>query len=93
MDHEEELPKLTIRESVTTLFGASRGYRLINAANFGDGIAYFGFLALMTLFMQHNVGLSSEWAGLSIGWYAGGVTIFMALGGGAVSDRPRRRSA
>jgi len=87
LDHKEELPKLTIRESVTTLFGASRGYRLVNAANFGDGIAYFGFLTLMTLFMQHNVGLSSEWAGLSIGWYAGAVTIFMALGGGAVSDR------
>lgn len=87
MDQTEETSKLTIRESVKTLLGASRGYRMVNVANFGDGIAYFGFLTLMTLFMQHNVGLSSEWAGLSIGWYTGGVTIFMALGGGAVSDR------
>jgi dipeptide/tripeptide permease len=87
LDHTEESSKLTIGESIRTLFSASRGYLLVNAANFGDGIAYFGFLTLMTLFMQHNVGLSSEWAGLSIGWYTGGVTIFMALGGGAVSDR------
>jgi len=87
LDQSEETSKLTIRESIKTLFSASRGYLLVNVANFGDGIAYFGFLTLMTLFMQHNVGLSSEWAGLSIGWYTGGVTIFMALGGGAVSDR------
>jgi len=87
LDHTEETSQLTIRESIKTLFSASRGYLLVNVANFGDGIAYFGFLTLMTLFMQHNVGLSSEWAGLSIGWYAGAVTIFMALGGGAVSDR------
>jgi dipeptide/tripeptide permease len=87
LEHQEESTKLTIRESVETLFRASLGYRLVNVANFGDGVAYFGFLTLMTLFMQHNVGLSSEWAGMSIGWYTGGVTIFMALGGGAVSDR------
>ena len=87
MDHTEDNSQLTIRESIKTLFSASRGYLLVNVANFGDGIAYFGFLTLMTLFMQHNVGLSSQWAGLSIGWYTGGVTIFMALGGGAVSDR------
>jgi POT family proton-dependent oligopeptide transporter len=87
LDHTEETSQLTIRESIKTLFSASRGYLLVNVANFGDGIAYFGFLTLMTLFMQHNVGLSSQWAGLSIGWYTGAVTIFMALGGGAVSDR------
>ena len=87
MDPSEETSRLTIGESIKTLFSASRGYLLVNVANFGDGIAYFGFLTLMTLFMQHNVGLSTEWAGLSIGWYTGGVTIFMALGGGAVSDR------
>jgi POT family proton-dependent oligopeptide transporter len=87
LDHTEETSQLTIRESIKTLFSASRGYLLVNVANFGDGIAYFGFLTLVTLFMQHNVGLSSQWAGLSIGWYTGAVTIFMALGGGAVSDR------
>jgi POT family proton-dependent oligopeptide transporter len=87
LDDTEETSQLTIRESIKTLFSASRGYLLVNVANFGDGIAYFGFLTLMTLFMQHNVGLSSQWAGLSIGWYTGAVTIFMALGGGAVSDR------
>lgn len=77
----------TIRESVRILFGASRGYWLVNIANFGDGVAYFGILALMTLFMQHDVGLSTRWSTTSIGMYTGAVTIFMALGGGMVSDR------
>jgi len=79
--------KPTIRESARILFGASRGYWLVNIANFGDGVAYFGILALMTLFMQHDVGLSARWSTTSIGMYTGAVTIFMALGGGVVSDR------
>ncbi len=60
---------------------------MVNVANFGDGIAYFGILALMTLFMQHNVGFTAGWTTKAVGWYTGAVTIFMALGGGAVSDR------
>jgi len=80
-------PAPTIRESLKILFGASRGYWLVNLANFGDGIAYFGMLALMTLFMELNVGFSAQWSTISIGWYTGAVTIFMALGGGVVADR------
>jgi hypothetical protein len=45
----------SIRQSIKILYGASRGYLMVNAANLGDGIAYFGILTLMTLFMQHNV--------------------------------------
>ncbi|HXV75969.1 MAG TPA: MFS transporter [Candidatus Polarisedimenticolaceae bacterium] len=77
----------SIRESIRILFGASRGYLLVNAANLGDGIAYFGILTLLTLFMQHDVGFSASWATRSVGWFTGAVTIFMALGGGVVSDR------
>lgn len=80
-------PAPSIGKSLKILFGASRGYWLVNAANFGDGIAYFGMLALMTLFMELNVGFSAQWSTISIGWYTGAVTIFMALGGGVVSDR------
>jgi dipeptide/tripeptide permease len=87
LSERDDRPRTSIRESVRILFSASRGYLLVNVANLGDGIAYFGILTLMTLFMQHNVGLSAAWSTRSIGWYTGAVTIFMALGGGAVSDR------
>jgi dipeptide/tripeptide permease len=66
---------------------ASPGYWLVNVANFGDGVAYFGFLALMTLFMQHDLGFSTGWATTSISLYMGAVTVFMVLGGGVLSDR------
>jgi hypothetical protein len=35
-------------ESLAILFRANRGYRLVTIANFGDGVAYFGFLALIS---------------------------------------------
>jgi len=82
---QDEHPSL--RESLRILFGASRGYWLVNSVNFGDGVAYFGMLALMTLFMEHDVGFSTEWSTISVSLFTGAVTIFMALGGGAVSDR------
>ena len=59
----------------------------MNSINFGDGIAYFGMLALMTLFMQKNVGFSTEWATKSISIFTGLVTVTMALGGGWICDR------
>ena len=74
-------------ESVKILLAASRGYWLVNAANFGDGVAYFGFLTLMTLFMEHNVGFSTEWSHRSVALFTGAITLFMILGGGIVSDR------
>jgi MFS family permease len=80
-------PKLTIGESIRTLLTSSRGYLLVNAANFGDGVAYFGILALMTLFMNKSVGFSTHWSTVSISLFSGAVTIFMALGGGWISDR------
>jgi dipeptide/tripeptide permease len=82
-----DITKLTIRESFTTLFTSSRGYLLVNAANFGDGVAYFGILALMTLFMNKSVGFSAPMSTVSISVFSGAVTIFMALGGGWISDR------
>lgn len=69
------------------LFGASRGFWLVNQINFGDGIAYFGMLALMTLFMERDVGLSTNWSTTAISVFSGLVTLTMALGGGWVSDR------
>ncbi len=37
-------------ERMRVLVRASRGFWLVNSVNFGDGIAYFGMLALMTFF-------------------------------------------
>ena len=56
-------------ESMKILFRASRGYWMVNLANFGDGVAYFGMLALMTLFMELNVGMSANGATSSIGMW------------------------
>ena len=66
---------------------------MVNLVNFGDGIAYFGILALMTLFMEKNVGFSTNLSTISISLFTGGVTLFMALGGGIVSDRLGVRKA
>lgn len=74
-------------ERLRILFAASRGFWLVNQINFGDGIAYFGFLALMTLFMERDVGLSTTLATTAISFFSGMVTLTMALGGGWVSDR------
>jgi len=75
-----------IYESLKVLFGASRGFWLVNSVNFGDGIAYFGMLGLMTLFMEHNIGFSTYWSDASISTFTGLVT-FTMLFGGWISDR------
>jgi dipeptide/tripeptide permease len=76
-----------LMDRLRILFAASRGFWLVNQINFGDGIAYFGFLALMTLFMERDVGLSTNLATTAISFFSGMVTLTMALGGGWVSDR------
>ena len=86
-DSEEVAPEdVPFREVVRTLLQASRGFWLVNWINFADGVAYFGFMALMTLFMENNVGFTTEWSTRSIGVFTAGVTIFMAVGGGSLSD-------
>ncbi len=79
--------KPRLRDSFRILFGASKGFWLVNSVNFGDGIAYFGMLGLMTLFMQRNVGFNTTHATMSISLFSGLVTLTMALGGGWLSDR------
>ncbi|HOI42055.1 MAG TPA: MFS transporter [Elusimicrobiales bacterium] len=84
--------KLSIKGSFGVLFGASRGFWLVNAVNFGDGIAYFGILTLLTRFLGTRVGMSDELTGLSVSFFTGLVTLFM-FGGGFVSDRLGTRRA
>lgn len=79
--------ELSSWESVKLLAKASRGFWLVNMVNFGDGIAYFGILTLLTLFLgKERLGMSDQLAGLTVSFFTGAVTLFM-FGGGFVSDR------
>lgn len=80
---KEDLPLL---ESLKILFGASKGFWLVNMVNFGDGIAYFGVLTLLTRFLGTRVGMSDQITGISVSAFTGMVTLFM-FGGGFVSDK------
>ncbi|HAM34886.1 MAG TPA: MFS transporter [Elusimicrobia bacterium] len=74
-------------ESVKMLFGASKGFWLVNMVNFGDGISYFGILTLLTLFLgKERLGMSDHLAGVTVSMFTGLVTLFM-FGGGFISDR------
>ncbi len=81
-----EAQTLTLGENVRILFSASRAFWLVNLVNFGDGIAYFGILNLLTLFINRNVGFSDQATGFAVSFFTGIVTLCM-FGGGFVSDR------
>ena len=81
-----ETARVGLGATLRALLGASRGYWLVNLVNFGDGIAYFGFLTLFTLYLQHDLGFTTTSAGLWVSAFTGLVTLFMAAGAGALSD-------
>ena len=84
MDKQEE--KLPLKEVMRLLFKASKGFWLVNIVNFGDGIAYFGMLNLMTLFLGTSLGMPDAMSGWTVSLLTGLVTLFM-FGGGFVSDK------
>lgn len=90
---EPKNESIPLREVLARLAGASRGFWLVNWVNFGDGIAYFGFLSLLTLFFQHDVGMEAGGATIATSTFTGLVTLFMVLGAGALSDRLGARRA
>jgi dipeptide/tripeptide permease len=77
---------LSLRENFRILLRASRAFWLVNLVNFGDGIAYFGILNLLTLFIHRNVGFPDGLTGVAVSTFTGLVTLCM-FGGGFVSDR------
>ena len=89
-EREERVP---LRDVLARLASASRGFWLVNLVNFGDGIAYFGFLSLLTLFFQHDVGMDARGATIATSTFTGLVTLFMVLGAGVLSDRLGARRA
>ncbi|MCI0474330.1 MAG: MFS transporter, partial [Ignavibacteria bacterium] len=87
-----EQKSLGLIETFKILLGASKGFWLINMVNFGDGIAYFGILTLLTRFLGTRVGMSDQITGISVSAFTGFVTFFM-FGGGYVSDKLGVRKA
>ncbi len=81
-----ETENLSLLDNFKILLGASKGFWLINIVNFGDGIAYFGILALLTRFLGTRVGMTDQVTAISVSWFTGLVTLFM-FGGGYVSDK------
>lgn len=83
---EQKTQKTSLLQELKIIFSSSRAFWLVNLANFGDGICYFGILTLMTLFLGGTVGMSDQLTGISVSTFTGLVTLFM-FGGGFVSDK------
>lgn len=77
---------LSLKETIVILLKSSRAFWQVNIINFGDGIAYFGILTLLTLFISNRVGFSDNMTHISVSFFMGMVTLFM-LFGGFISDR------
>ncbi|NLO92588.1 MAG: MFS transporter [Elusimicrobia bacterium] len=89
---EEKKEDLSIIETLKILFGASKGFWLVNIVNFGDGIAYFGILTLLTRFLGTRVGMPDGTTGMSVSMFTGMVTLFM-FGCGFIADKMGVRRA
>ncbi len=84
--------KTSLLKELKIIFSSSRAFWLVNLVNFGEGIAYFGILTLLTLFLGGSVGMSDAMTGVSVSTFTGLVTLFM-FGGGFVSDKYGVRKA
>ncbi|MCR4784842.1 MAG: MFS transporter [bacterium] len=82
-DSEE---KLSLWETLKVLFVASRAFWIVNMVSFGDGIAYFGILTLLTRYLGTDLGMGVSMAGVAVSCFTGLVTLSM-LGGGWVADK------
>ena len=90
---EPKEDKTSLKEILKLLFHASTGFWLVNLVNFGDGIAYFGMLNLMGLFLgPEGMGMGDQLTGFSVSVLTGFVTLFM-FGGGFISDKLGVRKA
>lgn len=89
---EKKDEDISLRETIRLLLKASKGFWLVNMVNFGDGVAYFGILTLLVLFLGKNVGMSDAWSGRAVSFFTGAVTAFMLVMG-FVSDKLGVRKA
>lgn len=81
---EEE--NISLWESIKLLFMASRAFWIVNLVSFGDGIAYFGVLTLLTRYLGSDLAMGTARAGLAVSLFTGLVTLAVA-GGGWVADK------
>lgn len=89
---EGESESLGLIDSLKILFLASRAFWIVNLVSFGDGIAYFGILTLLTRYLGSDLGFGDQMAGIAVSFFTGLVTLAM-LGGGWVADRLGVRKA
>lgn len=80
-----ETEPLGIWDTLKLLFASSRAFAVVNFVNFGDGIAYFGILTLLTRYLGTDIGMSDAATGIAVSTFTGLVTLTM-FGGGFVSD-------
>jgi dipeptide/tripeptide permease len=73
--------KNSLAEELKIIFSSSRAFWLVNLVNFGEGIAYFGILTLLTLYLGGSVGMGDKITGVSVSAFMGLVTFFMLVGG------------
>lgn len=83
---QEKKEDLSLRETIRLLLKGSRGFWLVNLVNFGDGVAYFGILTLLVLYLGQSIHMSDAWAGRAVSFFTGSVTLFM-LAGGFIPDK------
>lgn len=77
---------ISLWESIKLLFMASRAFWIVNLVSFGDGIAYFGVLTLLTRYLGTDLAMGTARAGLAVSLFTGLVTLAVA-GGGWVADK------
>ncbi|MGM9998352.1 MAG: MFS transporter [Candidatus Bruticola sp.] len=94
-DNSKETAKdenISLWESVKLLFLASRAFWIVNFVSFGDGIAYFGVLTLLTRYLGSDLAMGTAQAGLSVSLFTGLVTLSVAGGGWAADKLGVRRA-
>lgn len=77
---------LSFGQTLSLLWRGKRAYWALNLANFGDGVAYFGFLTLLSTYLTKRLNMSDPASHLTISLFTGLVAVFM-LNGGRISDR------
>lgn len=70
-------PIKELAQTVRDLRGAPRGFWIMNYTYMLDGMAYFGILTLLTIFLYEQIKLADHFAHLIVSVFTGLVTAFM----------------
>lgn len=89
---EEDPSPPGLSEALKGLASSGRAYWLVNLVNFTDGIAYFGILNLLVLYLSNDLHIQDRYASMFVSLMTGLVALLM-IPGGAISDRIGTRNA